>query len=85
MDDKTFNNKFLKIVDQIGSLPKEKRADLMKLAQETRDNHNKIKTSIETLKGSLDSLRLSTKYMTFDLEATKRENEALKKLLRDGK
>lgn len=84
MDDKSFNNKYLDIVNQIGSLPKEKRDDLMKLAQETKDNHAKIKASVANLKDSLDSLRLSTKYLTFDLEATKRENEALKRLLKDG-
>jgi hypothetical protein len=83
MDEKIFNNKFLEIVNQLGTLPKDKRADLMKLADETRENHSKIKASVANLKSSLDSLRLSTKYLTFDLEATKRENDALKRLLKD--
>lgn len=83
MDEEIFNNKFLEIVNQLGTLPKDKRADLMKLANETRENHSKIKASVAILKSSLDSLRLSTKYLTFDLEATKRENDALKRLLKD--
>jgi hypothetical protein len=83
MDEKIFNNKFLEIVNQLGALPKDKRADLMKLADKTRENHSKIKASVASLKSSLDSLRLSTKYLTFDLEATKRENDALKRLLKD--
>ena len=59
MEDKAFNSKFLKIVNQIGALPKEKREDLMKLADETKENHIKIKASVANLKSSLDSLRLS--------------------------
>jgi len=37
------------------------------------------------LRDALDSLRLSVKYLAFDLEATRRENEMLRKALEHKK
>ena len=41
----------------------------------------KIEESVSKLQDSLDYLRLSVKYMVFDLEATRRENVYLRKLV----
>lgn len=38
-------------------------------------------TSMNELQEALDYLRLSVKYLVFDLEATRRENQYLRKML----
>lgn len=40
-----------------------------------------IQATIADLQDSLDYLRLSTKYLIFDLEATRRENQMLRDML----
>ena len=39
---------------------------------------------MSSLQESMDFVRLSIKYMLFDLEATRRENAQLRKMLEDG-
>ena len=51
------------------------------LAERVKNNHRQLKESLDRLQSSLDNLRLVTKYRVFDLEATRRENANLKKLL----
>jgi hypothetical protein len=58
-----------------------KETELGSLAERIRNNHRQLKASLERLQTSLDNLRLVTKYRVFDLEATRRENARLKKLL----
>ena len=45
------------------------------------DRRERIRASVTELQESLDYLRLSVKYLVFDLEATRRENTCLKNLL----
>ncbi len=66
-------------VEKPASLHKE--TELTSLAERVRNNHRQLKASLERLQSSLDNLRLVTKYRVFDLEATRRENARLKKLL----
>ena len=42
----------------------------------------KVRTALDNLQSSMDWLRVSVKYLVFDLEATKRDNERLRGLLR---
>jgi molecular chaperone GrpE (heat shock protein) len=58
-----------------------KKNELASLADRVKNNHRQLKESLERLQSSLDNLRLVTKYRVFDLEATRRENARLKKLL----
>jgi hypothetical protein len=51
------------------------------LADRVKNNHKQLKESLDRLQNSLDNLRLVTKYRVFDLEATRRENARLRKLL----
>jgi len=81
MDEKAFENKFEELMKLIHELPEGKRGNLEKLAQETRDRRSKIQSSIGELQESLDYLRLSVKYLVFDLEATRRENAYLRRLV----
>ncbi len=81
MNEQEFQSKLSELVSQIGTLPESERGPLEALAGETRDRHDTMKKTIADLQDSLDYLRLSIKYLVFDLEATRRENEYLRKLL----
>lgn len=63
------------------SASQRKKTELASLAERVKNNHRQLKESLERLQSSLDNLRLVTKYRVFDLEATRRENAHLKKLL----
>ena len=88
MDEKAFQEKFNELLKKISELPMEQRDRLEQLARETRDRRERIKASVSELQESLDYLRLSVKYLVFDLEATRRENTYLRRLVeqsnRDG-
>jgi len=60
------------------------REKLEQLADETRQRHERLKATVSGLQESLDYLRLSIKYLVFDLEATRRENNYLRKMLEEG-
>lgn len=83
MDEAAFEKKLDDLVSEIGSMPTPQRKKLMILAKRTRKCHKKLKNSVDRLQESLDYLRVSVKYLLFDLEATRRENGYLKKLLKD--
>jgi len=81
MDEATFQKKLAELVAQIESLPEGERERLRELAAETKQRHEDIQKSVRSLQESIDFLRLGIKYMLFDLEATRRENLQLRKLL----
>jgi uncharacterized membrane protein len=81
MNEMEFQSKLGDLIKQIGVLPESQRGELEALASQTRERHDKMKQTIADLQESLDYLRLSIKYLVFDLEATRRENEYLRKLL----
>jgi septal ring factor EnvC (AmiA/AmiB activator) len=81
MNEQEFQSKLSDLVNQINTLPEGERQPLEQLAAETRTRHETMKKTIADLQESLDYLRLSIKYLVFDLEATRRENEYLRKLL----
>ena len=81
MDERDFQGKLGELIKQIGGLAPEKQEALSQLALETQDRHQKMQKTVTELQDSLDYLRLSIKYVLFDLEATRRENAYLRKLL----
>jgi hypothetical protein len=83
MDEGTFQKKLGELVAEIKTLPEEDRAKLATLAEETRQRHQDLKKTVHNLHESIDYLRLSIKYLLFDLEATRRENSYLRKMLED--
>ena len=83
MDEATFQKKLGELVNEIGTLPPSQRKKLELLAEQTRQRHAELKKSVSSLQESLDYLRLSIKYLLFDLEATRRENSYLRQLLED--
>jgi uncharacterized coiled-coil DUF342 family protein len=82
MNDQEFQAKLGDIMSSIEHLPEDKRAEIAKLAEETKERRSRMQATIKGLQESLDHLRLSVKYMAFDLEATRRENDYLRKLLK---
>lgn len=83
MDESTFQKKLAELVHEIGNIPEEDRVRLQTLAAETRQRHEKLKQTVSSLQDSIDYLRLSIKYLLFDLEATRRENGYLRKMLEE--
>ncbi len=81
MDEKTFQDKFTELLSKIRELPLEQRNRLEQLAEETKCRRDRIQHSVGELQESLDYLRLSVKYLVFDLEATRRENTYLRRLI----
>ncbi len=81
MNEKTFQKKLAELVSEIGALPEPERTKLESLAQETQERHQKLRQTVSNLQESIDFLRLSIKYLLFDLEATRRENKQLRKLV----
>ncbi len=81
MNEAEFQKRLSELVAEIDTLPVGERDRLKKLADETRDRHEQIKKSVNSLQESIDFLRLGIKYMLFDLEATRRENSYLRKML----
>lgn len=54
---------------------------MMKNSKEQEGAHKQFIENVNKLEQSLEDLRILVKYQTFDLEATRRENEQLRKLL----
>jgi hypothetical protein len=77
-------NKITELVGQIEGMPEPTRSRLMELAQETQQRHDQIKSTFAQLQDGIDCLRLHVKYLMFDLEATRRENADLKRMLKQG-
>ncbi|MBS0191574.1 MAG: hypothetical protein U0573_10955 [Phycisphaerales bacterium] len=81
MNEQDFQKKLGELMAQISELPETDRAPLEALAGEAAARHDKMRQTIGDLQESLDYLRLSVKYLVFDLEATRRENDYLRSLL----
>jgi chromosome segregation ATPase len=81
MNEQDFQTKLAELMTQLETLPGPAREQIEKLAIETRDRHSRMKKTVGELQDSLDYLRLSIKYLVFDLEATRRENQYLRKLV----
>ncbi len=81
MDETAFQKKLAELMGEISTLPKAEREKLTALANDTQERHKKLKKTVSDLQESLDYLRLSIKYLVFDLEATRRENAYLRKML----
>ncbi len=84
MNEETFQRKLSELIAEISTLPAGDRDKLELLAEQTRERHRQLKDTVNSLQESIDFVRLSIKYMLFDLEATRRENDSLRKMLDDN-
>lgn len=81
MNEQEFKDKLNELIVQMDQLPPDQRQAMETLAEETKARHEKLRKTVRGLQESLDYLRLSVKYLVFDLEATRRENAYLRKML----
>ncbi|MGD9110588.1 MAG: hypothetical protein PVG93_06565, partial [Phycisphaerales bacterium] len=70
-------------VEQFSTSPNPKSNKLAILAKKAHDSQKKLEKSVDSLQEALDYLRICIKYQLFDLEATRRENKYLRKLLEE--
>ena len=84
MDEATFEKKLDDLVNQINSIPEPQKKKIILLARQSHKSHKELKKSMNNLQDSLDYLRVCVKYLLFDIEATKRENKYLRRLIDEG-
>ena len=83
MDETAFQRTLSDLVHEIGNIPVEERAQLESVAAHSKERQDKLQKTVNSLQESIDYLRLSIKYLLFDLEATRRENGYLRKMLEE--
>ena len=81
MDEQAFQIKLAELMNKIKQLPEQERPTMERLAKDAKKRRERIQASVAELQESLDYLRLTIKYLVFDLEATRRENEQLRRML----
>ena len=84
MNEAAFEKKLNELVKEIGTVPLPQQRNFISWVKRTSIYHKQLKKGVSSLQESMDYLRVSIKYVLFDLEATRRENDYLKKLL-EGK
>ncbi|RMF85472.1 MAG: hypothetical protein D6739_04445 [Nitrospirae bacterium] len=75
----TFAERLAALRQEIALLPDDKRAELEELADATERLHHQMRKATRQALAQLGNLQLGIKYLLFDLEATKRENEELRR------
>ncbi|HEW78503.1 MAG TPA: hypothetical protein ENH34_00845 [Phycisphaerales bacterium] len=83
MDEAKLEGKVNDLVKEFGRIANPQCKKLAVLAKQARDNHKRLEKSVNSLQESLDYLRVCIKYQLFDLEATRRENIYLRKMLEE--
>lgn len=81
MKQPNLEDKLNELVKEFGGLADPQQKKLAKLAKQAQDNRKQLEKSVNSLQESLDYLRICIKYQIFDLEATRRENKYLRKML----
>jgi hypothetical protein len=83
MDESKLESKLNDLVKEFGGMANPQYSKLAMLAKKAYDNHKRLKKSVNGLQEALDYLRICIKYQLFDLEATRRENRYLRKMLEE--
>jgi len=81
MDDVNFREKLFELLKDIDGVTVPEKSKVIHLAKKTQQGSEILQQKLSNLQQSLDSLRLGIKYLIFDLEATRRENNELRKRL----
>ena len=84
MDEAAFQEQLSELLVEIQKYPDLEKGKLDELSGVASARQKKLRSHIANLQSSLDHLRLSIKYLAFDLEATKRENRVLRRMLEEG-
>ena len=85
MDETTFQKRLTELLSEISTLPASERSKLELLVADTKKRHEQLKATAAGVQDSLDYLRVAIKYLLFDLEATRRENSYLRKMLQQNR
>ena len=85
MDETTFQKRLAELLSEIATLPASERSKLELLVADTKKRHEQLKASAAGVQENLDYLRVAIKYLLFDLEATRRENSYLRKMLQQNR
>lgn len=85
MDETTFQKRLAELLTEIATLPASERNKLELLLADTKKRHEQLRSTASGIQDSLDYLRVAIKYLLFDLEATRRENAYLRKMLQRQK
>ncbi len=85
MDETTFQKRLAELLSEIATLPASQRSKLELLVADTKKKHEQLKVSATGVQENLDYLRMAIKYLLFDLEATRRENTYLRKMLQQNR
>ncbi len=83
MDEGKLGDKLNELVKEVSGMADPQHRKLAMMAKQAKDCHKRLQKSVDSLQESLDYLRICIKYQLFDLEATHRENEYLRKLLEE--
>lgn len=81
MDETIFQKRLAELLSEIATLPASHRSKLELLVADTKKRHEQLNATATGVQESLDYLRVAIKYLLFDLEATRRENSYLRKML----
>ena len=81
MDNADFREKLFELMKDIDGVTAPNQDKIVRLTKKTKKSHDLLQKKLGNLQQSLDSLRLGLKYLIFDLEATRRENNELRKRL----
>lgn len=84
MNDNEFNERIKELIKEIANLPQDQQKQLGPLVSETEQRHQDIKENSDKVTQSLDNLRICMKYLLFDIEATRREQNEIKRMLDDS-
>lgn len=80
MDEAAFKEKLGELLVEIHKFPQLEEKKVSRVMGPTVHN-DQLRRSLASLQDSLDYLRVTVKYLAFDLEATKRENRMLRSIL----
>jgi len=83
MNETNLEDKLNELVREFGDMASPQYKKLAMLAKQAHESHKQLQKSVDSLQESLDYLRICIKYQLFDLEATRRENKYLRKLLEE--
>ncbi|HUT29272.1 MAG TPA: hypothetical protein VMX13_05725 [Sedimentisphaerales bacterium] len=83
MDKVNLEDKLNELVKELGGAADPRYRKLTILAKEAQESQEQLKRGVDSLQEALDYLRICIKYQLFDLEATRRENQYLRKLLEE--
>jgi hypothetical protein len=83
MDEARLADELNELVKQFGGAADPTSRRLVLLAKQAEDSQKELQQNVDCLRESLDYLRVCIKYLLLDIEATRRENDHLRKLLSD--